>query len=468
MRNLPLSPSSVSTLFETSASAVDATLPVFQNESGDVNNIEFLRHALNDDGRSTDSLLAAVAETARVLAGADVAALALRQNGAIVCRARSGPIGPELGAPLNTEAGISGQCLRTATTLVSNDTLKDERVDPDVCRELGIRSIAVVPLHAQSGVVGILEAFAGRPGIFESDQLTSLHALADIAEKVYEREQHPLPTAVPVATVRAKLLNALASHAQQDITLLRKLFDKRDYRIIAAAAVVMVILSAVVWTTVRKRPTQVGAHNDLRQSLAPVVKHDSISASKGLSRPPAPRSNETRNEPSAEAVLHKAAEISPAMDPSSVQSNAGNPEKGITLARRTESATKKATPDVPPPAVELVATNNPGAPLSLITTSPALPPYAGPVSQVTEARLIRRVEPFYPAQARLQRLQGSVVLDATIAQDGTVRSTKVVSGPPMLAQAAATAVTNWRYAAATLNGKPTEVVTRITIVFKLP
>jgi TonB family protein len=471
MRELPVSHLSGSTVFDrgTSASAVDLTLSGAPQESGYLDQIEFLRQSLKDASRPIDSLLAAVAETARVLAGADAAALALRQNGAIICRARSGPLGPELGAPVNTDSGISGECLRTATTLVSADTLQDKRVNPDVCRDLGIRSLAVFPLRAQSGVVGILEAFSGRAGVFESDQLIWLQALAEIAEQLYEREQHPLPIAVPAAApIGAELLTAIASHSQRGIALLRKVFGEKDYRIIAAAAIIVLIFSTMVWTSFRKPRARVAASNDRQQSPAPAVKNDSIARLTNTPRSPAPRVPANRsNEPSAETLLHKAAELSPATNLTSAHA-AGMPDGGITLPRSIKPVTKQPVPDEAPPSVPLVAANNSGAPLSTISTPPALPPYAGPISQITEAKLVRRVEPFYPAQARLQRLQGSVVLEATIAQDGTVRSTKVVSGQAMLAQAASTAVRNWRYTAATLNGKPTEVVTRITIVFKLP
>ena len=103
--------------------------PASANETG---TLDSLRERLDDQSQSTDSLLAAVAQAAQVLTSADSAALALHQDGKIVCRSRSGPIGPELGAPVNTDSGISGECLRSATILVSNDTLRDERVDRDV------------------------------------------------------------------------------------------------------------------------------------------------------------------------------------------------------------------------------------------------------------------------------------------------------------------------------------------------
>ena len=70
--------------------------------------------------------------------------------------------------------------------------------------------------------------------------------------------------------------------------------------------------------------------------------------------------------------------------------------------------------------------------------------------------------------ARIQRLAGSVTLDATIAPDGAVRDVKAISGPSALAPAAIAAVRQWRYSPPLLNGARIEVHKEITIVFKLP
>lgn len=91
------------------------------------------------------------------------------------------------------------------------------------------------------------------------------------------------------------------------------------------------------------------------------------------------------------------------------------------------------------------------------------------VSQgVTAGALVRKVDPVYPPQARLQGIAGSVVLDATIAKDGTMRALRVVSGDPLLAAAATEAVRQWRYTPTLLNGQPVEVQKRITLMFRMP
>jgi len=88
-------------------------------------------------------------------------------------------------------------------------------------------------------------------------------------------------------------------------------------------------------------------------------------------------------------------------------------------------------------------------------------------SGIMAARLLYSSQPKYPGDAKRERVQGTVVLQATISATGTVESSTVVSGPPLLQQAALKAVRSWRYKPYLLNGKPVEVETQINVVFSL-
>ena len=90
-------------------------------------------------------------------------------------------------------------------------------------------------------------------------------------------------------------------------------------------------------------------------------------------------------------------------------------------------------------------------------------------SEVTGGQITHRVTPVYPEQARTQRIQGAVVLEAMIKEDGTVGHVTVLSGgPSSLANAARQAVQQWRYTPLELNGKPLPMRKEITIKFTLP
>jgi protein TonB len=83
-------------------------------------------------------------------------------------------------------------------------------------------------------------------------------------------------------------------------------------------------------------------------------------------------------------------------------------------------------------------------------------------------RLLHRVEPVYPEDAKARRVQGVVALDVQIGGDGAVKNIAVVEGDPELADAAVEAVRQWRYRPYTVDGKPVEMQTRVTIRFTLP
>jgi periplasmic protein TonB len=102
---------------------------------------------------------------------------------------------------------------------------------------------------------------------------------------------------------------------------------------------------------------------------------------------------------------------------------------------------------------------------------PSIPPPTAKrefkTSSMLEGSLIRRVQPVYPPLARSSRIQGPVILAAVIGRDGTMENLRLISGHPMLVQAAVQAVSQWRYRPYILNGEPIEVETQITVNFIL-
>jgi TonB family protein len=90
------------------------------------------------------------------------------------------------------------------------------------------------------------------------------------------------------------------------------------------------------------------------------------------------------------------------------------------------------------------------------------------IGPIREPRKIRHVNPVYPEGARNERVQGAVVLNATVAPSGCVRSLDVVQGvDPRLDVAALRSVAHWRYTPTLLRGKPVPVIMTITVNFRL-
>jgi len=80
---------------------------------------------------------------------------------------------------------------------------------------------------------------------------------------------------------------------------------------------------------------------------------------------------------------------------------------------------------------------------------------------------VRNVVPPYPEVARAAHVQGDVVLDCTISNEGRVVNVKVLSGPILLQAAAVDAVRQWLYRPTLLNGVPVPVVMTVTVRFAL-
>ncbi len=87
--------------------------------------------------------------------------------------------------------------------------------------------------------------------------------------------------------------------------------------------------------------------------------------------------------------------------------------------------------------------------------------------EVASGRLINKVSPTYPALARQAKVQGTVVLDANIAKDGTVESLKVISGHPLLIASAIATAKQLRYKPYLQNGEPVAFNTQIAVRFTL-
>jgi TonB family protein len=473
---LPQSPTGLEAGSETGSEASD---PVAR--------IAAMRESLASGTSSASAIFRAATDTARVLSGADGAALALRTDGIIVCRARSGALAPELGSPLSVGSGISGECMITATVLVCTDAATDSRVDPEVCLSLGIRSIVAVPLRTATGIVGILEAFSTRPCAFGAEQIEALRAMAEIAERTYEREGmsgNSTRVRPSSADRRAHRLPPVAADKILD-SASDTWSGRRGYWIFGVTAVAVLLVSLVVWLSWRQPGADSIARGGTAHSLSArpnasasplvVVKAEAPIAARASDH--WTKDHWTKNE----NIVQNAAQVQP-IAPDTPQSNPAADAASISAASISEDRVEdtaavpgqQAATDDPTPSIEVatseVATSViPEELASWSSTTAALPAFGSSVSQgATEGSLIHKVDPIYPQEARTQKLAGTVILDATIGKDGSVDRMKVIDGPTVLAKAATAALRQWRYSPSTLNGNPIEVEKRITVIFKLP
>ncbi|MGC2639129.1 MAG: energy transducer TonB [Acidobacteriaceae bacterium] len=152
----------------------------------------------------------------------------------------------------------------------------------------------------------------------------------------------------------------------------------------------------------------------------------------------------------------------------------------LTMPRRIPTAISHVVDSGPPSFVagsEMEGGSGSGPPGALFNSAtPASQPQvrlekpAGPIrvsSRIAAGQLVVPIRPVYPPIALAARIQGTVVIEATIAPEGNVENLRVLRGPPLLVNASVAAVRAARYRPWILDGQPVEVETTISVVFRL-
>jgi len=119
-----------------------------------------------------------IAEKAQALTGATGAAIALRKGSEIVCRARTGRTAPDIGCRLQTDSGLSAECVRTGEVLLCHDADCSRNVDLATCRHLGVRSILVAPLRHFRRTLGVFEVLSSTPNAFDHHDVATMQFLS--------------------------------------------------------------------------------------------------------------------------------------------------------------------------------------------------------------------------------------------------------------------------------------------------
>ena len=450
-----------------------------------------------------DPILGTITDAARQLTGASGAALAMWKEGAMVCRARSGDKAPALGAQLNAETGISGECLRTGKMQHCADTESDELVDVEVCRSLGLRSIAVLPIQGWRGINGILEVFSAQPATFTEQNLALLQQLAGLAERARAAQPYGASSAEPKfpSAIDKLQTSALlpAPDRVWDVALAFLGTRSRPLVLGAMGLLAISLLALVIWLGWRgPNETDGKANAPTPSSVITAGAASAATVSTVTARAPnrhPPDNDEVwKANPGGEPLVPsgKPSAGTPVMFASKVDVLAGkktqtdrsllltdvaadftimqgvpNSQPGSRTDSNSDSHSDEAA-SVEPPSIPVGLTSQ-SALNAGFSAKVSVPELSAPTSKkLSGGQLLRRVEPVYPAQARPLRLEGTVILAAVIMENGTVRDIKVVEGSPVLAQSAAKAVEHWRYKPYVLDGKPVKNEIRISVNFKLP
>ena len=142
-----------------------------------------------------DRIFEILAERALQETGATSVAIGLLRDGGVTCRATAGMPITEIGAPINRETGLTGLAIRRQMSQWCSDTESDARVDQEVCRQLGVRSIIVVPVRS-AGRCGwrVCDLFGESRRLFSgrSQYRKKAVALGQRGRRKYDRQSlHP-------------------------------------------------------------------------------------------------------------------------------------------------------------------------------------------------------------------------------------------------------------------------------------
>lgn len=121
--------------------------------------------------------------------GVAIAAAISANTPYMICTVSCGDMAPPVGALLDVNSGISGQCVREKQMLHSTNTGTDSRVDQEACSRLGIRSVVVSPILRDSGCIGILEVFSAQAEAFDENALTNIAEEAARAASLIKVEE---------------------------------------------------------------------------------------------------------------------------------------------------------------------------------------------------------------------------------------------------------------------------------------
>lgn len=135
---------------------------------------------LQPNGYDRETTLQSIAERALTSTRATGAAIALTEGDEMICVASAGSDAPPVGTRLQVGSGFSGECVRTGRALRCDDSERDERVDREGCRVLGIRSMVAVPIKPGNRVTGLVEVFSSQPYAFNATDISFLQQLSGV------------------------------------------------------------------------------------------------------------------------------------------------------------------------------------------------------------------------------------------------------------------------------------------------
>jgi len=414
-----------------------------------------------------------IAEEACAATGGSGAAIVLARGGEWVCRASAGDNAPELGSRLDSETGLSGACVKTRTMQHCDDAQSDPRADIEACRNLGVRSVMILPLLTDDRMVGVFEVFSALPSAFSKREEQALEVLAQRVIQNLEwapaAGQAPGLAAKHVYPTMAELIVEDLRAAEMSGAEPLENFGAGDVGTDSSRASEGAKSAAGAVDAAHVEATQDAVAGHAIGVLTWVLGLMVLSAAVLLAVVGMQRFRGGTMERRHVRAVREAA----------MQTSASGREQSSAPAAAAPIGTKRVGSPGPisQPVASSGVTHAPAPPAGGLAVYEKgkeifrLPPQREPevgdsaatLPQSNDDGVLHRVEPVYPEEARSRGIEGAVVADVFIDRDGKVVDVKTVSGDPLLAQAVSDAVKQWVF-----KPRSAPMETRVTLNFRLP
>jgi WD40 repeat protein/putative methionine-R-sulfoxide reductase with GAF domain len=346
---------------------------------------ELEKEIASDRDRPISALLMEVVERIGLLTGADGAAIAVRDQSDVICRASVGQA-PEVGSQLRPDSALTRECFETGQVVVCEDTETDYRVRRSTAKSLRLRSAVVVPLQTRGSVLGVIEVLSSRPSAFSTTHVAGLQRIGELLAAVLT----PTPVSpVQSEPLKGSILTSAPARPQEEYeeTVLAPVPtfappEKPRPRLnafLVVGAVFLLLLPLLYLAVVRNRQARAPATPVAQPASIP--KAPAESAAQQQSTPP-----ETTE--ASILIVHRNPETSAPITspPLSTPSTQLPPKPTVTVPEEELTSESQAVPIIRPalPALviqgtppgtqifvddQLVASTNPGGEASISTLS---------------------------------------------------------------------------------------------------
>lgn len=177
-------------------------------------------------GLDLSSIMNIVVERSQIITNSDGACIELVEKNELVYSAVSGLAERFLGLRLYKEHSLSGECINIGKILISNDIEKDNRVNKVACRQVGLRSMIVVPLSFKEDIVGVLKVLSSNTDHYDDEVVRILELVSELIgaamfsalkneeSEIIHKATHDFLTGIPNRSLFYDRLRQSLSHAQ--------------------------------------------------------------------------------------------------------------------------------------------------------------------------------------------------------------------------------------------------------------